>query len=208
MVIDKEVEEVGDGVKAAIDANAKLASREEEGSEVRAEMGEEDGGGEAMPGCANAKWAEFAGIGRVFVKGEEVVGLQEGGSGFRDGASVDEGNDIDEGGEVRTVGGGVMRSVLGRAVCGEGSEEVDGVSEGASGSAPVRAGKGTEDKGGLEGEGGGAGMGGGAGVVSWGGGSGGGGEAFRVKGVADVGDGGWVKGSDGKVIFEAEGGRV
>ena len=38
MAIDKEVEKVGDGVKAAINADAELASREEEGSKVRAEV--------------------------------------------------------------------------------------------------------------------------------------------------------------------------
>ena len=53
VTIDKEVEEVGDGVKAAIDADAKLAGREEEGSKVRAEVREKDGGGEATPGGAD-----------------------------------------------------------------------------------------------------------------------------------------------------------
>ena len=38
VVIDKEVEEVGDSVKAAINTDTKLASREEEGSKVRVEV--------------------------------------------------------------------------------------------------------------------------------------------------------------------------
>ena len=65
VAIDKEVK-VGDGVEATINANAnvnaKLASREEEGSKVRAEVGEEDGGREAAPSSANAKRTEFAGV--------------------------------------------------------------------------------------------------------------------------------------------------
>ena len=35
-----------------------------------------------------------------------------------------------------------------------------------------------------------------------------GGEAFRVKGVADVSDGGWVKGGYRKIIFKSEGSRM
>ena len=66
---DKEVEKVGDGVKAAIKANAKLAGGKEEGSKVGVEVGKEDGGREAVPSGANAKGMEFVGIGRVFVKG-------------------------------------------------------------------------------------------------------------------------------------------
>ena len=89
VTIDKEVEEVGDGVKAAIDADAKLAGREEEGSKVRAEVREKDGGGEATPGGADPKGTEFEGVGRVFMEGKEVVGMEEGGGGFGDGAGVD-----------------------------------------------------------------------------------------------------------------------
>ena len=40
VTVDKDVEKVGDGVEATIDANAKWASRNEESSEVRAEVGE------------------------------------------------------------------------------------------------------------------------------------------------------------------------
>ena len=38
VVIDEEVEEVGESAKAAINVNAELAGREEEGGKVRAEM--------------------------------------------------------------------------------------------------------------------------------------------------------------------------
>ena len=57
--VDEDVKKVGDGVKATIDADAKLASRKEEGSEVRVEVGKEDGSREVVPGSVNAKWAEF-----------------------------------------------------------------------------------------------------------------------------------------------------
>ena len=101
-----------------------------------------------------------------------------------------------------------MGGVLVRLVSSEGTEEVNGVSKGASSSAPMGTGEGMEDKGGLEGESGGAGMGGGACVVGRGGGGSGGGEAFRVEGVADVSDGGWVKGGYWKIIFKSEGSRM
>ena len=39
-------------------------------------------------------------------------------------------------------------------------------------------------------------------VVGRRGGGGGGGEVFRVEGVADVGDGGWVKGGHRKMVFK------
>ena len=45
-----------------------------------------------------------------------------------------------------------MGSVLGGATGGKGTEEVDGVSEGGSGGATMRAGNGMEDKGGLKGK--------------------------------------------------------
>ena len=146
VAVDEKVEEVSDGVQAAVDADAKLASGEEEGSEVRAEMGQEDGGGEAMPGCADAEGVEFEGVVGVFVESEEVVGAEEGSSRFGDGTCVDEGNGVNKGGEVGAVRRVVVGSVLGGAMSGEGTEEVDGVSERAGGSAAAGVGEGMEDK--------------------------------------------------------------
>ena len=161
VAVDKEMEKVGDGVKAAINANAKLASRKEEGSKVRAEVGKEDGSRETMLSSADAKQMEFVGISGVLVEGQEVVGMEEGSSRFRDGASVDEGKDINERGEVGAVTRGrAIRGVLRRLVSGKGMKKVNGVSEGASSSAMMGMGKDAEDKGGLEGESRGVGVGG------------------------------------------------
>ena len=102
--------------------------QQEESSEVRAEVGEEDGSREVLSGSADATWVEFEGVGGIFAEGQEVIGIGNSGSRFRNGAGVDEGKNIDEGGKIGAVrmGRAVWGVVMG-PLSGEGMEEVESV---------------------------------------------------------------------------------
>ena len=67
MARDQELKEVGDGVDATINGDAKLADREEEGSELGAEVAHDEGSYDTTPGGADADGVELEGVRGILV---------------------------------------------------------------------------------------------------------------------------------------------
>jgi hypothetical protein len=70
---DQEVEEMGNGIDAALNRNAKLASGEEVGSKRGAEVRHDDGACDTTPAGADTDGPKFERVQWVFLKGKEVV---------------------------------------------------------------------------------------------------------------------------------------
>ena len=175
VAIKKDLGEVDNGVKATMNANAKLTLRGEVGSKIMGEVGHDNRADDAAIASANANGAEFKKVGFIFMEGKEVVRTESVSDRVGEVAINDS---LEFAAEEIKVGAGSVTRGISCLVEGKATEEVSVVGKGAASSSFADTFEGKEQGASADGEG----FGGGSSGLGAGTGSGRGSRSVRGEG--------------------------